>query len=236
MALIKSIMRHSIPRATVCWLTARYIKFVKLVGRWSVEQSDIPNKLIAENKSFLVAFWHGRLLMMSEAWPYDVPFNMVVSQHPDGQLIARTIAQLGFKSISGSTTAGGGTVVRATIKALKNGQCVGITPDGPKGPRMHVAPGIVQTARLAGVPILPIAYTARPSRIIKSWDRLLIPLPFSRGIIRWGKPIVIERDADPETILRTAELLESRLNELVSELDACLGLMQVEPAASEANA
>ena len=101
---------------------------------------------------------------------------------------------------------------------------------------MRVAPGIVQTARLAGVPILPIAYTARPSRTIKSWDRLLIPLPFGRGIIRWGKPIVIERDADPETILRTAELLETRLNELVSELDACLGLVQVEPAASEANA
>src|SRR5690606_1211659 len=140
---------------------------------------------------FLVAFWHGRLLMMSVAWPYAAPFSMVVSQHPDGQLIARTIAHLGFGSIAGSTTRGGSAVMRAMLRALAGGGCVGLTPDGPQGPRMNASTGVIQAARLAGVPVVPVAYAARPCRLLDSWDRLMVPLPFCRGIVRWGEPIEI---------------------------------------------
>ena len=178
---IKSILRQPAPRAAACWLAARYILFLRKMGRWTTEGAEIPEALIASKRPFLAAFWHGRLLMMSEAWPYPMPFKMVVSQHPDGQLIARTIAQLGFGSISGSTTRGGGAVMRAILRALKDGECVGLTPDGPQGPRMHVSLGIVHAARLAGAPIVPITYAARPCRLLASWDRMMVPLPFSRA-------------------------------------------------------
>lgn len=174
--------------------------------------------------------------MMSEAWPYDTRFNMVVSQHPDGQLIAQTIAHLGFGSISGSTNKGGAAVMRSMLRALKSGECVGLTPDGPQGPRMHASLGIVHAARLSGAPILPLAYTARPSRLLPSWDRLMIPLPFSRGIIRWGEPIEIARNANDEDVAKAAKQLEARLNDLVQRLDDSLGLPGVEPAAVEAEA
>jgi len=207
-----------------------------MAGRWSVEGSEIPEQLIAADKPFLVAFWHGRLLMMSEAWPYKTPFNMVVSQHRDGQLIARTIGHLGFGSILGSTTEGGSNAIRRMLRALKAGECVGITPDGPYGPRMRASPGVVQIARLAGVPIIPIAFSARPNKLINSWDRLMVPLPFGRGIIRWGKPLDIPHDADAAFIQNSVQLLEDRLNQLVHDLDKSLGLTEVAPAAVEANA
>jgi hypothetical protein len=155
---------------------------------------------------------------------------MVVSQHPDGQLIARTIAHLGFGSISGSTTRGGSAVMRAMLRALADGGCVGVTPDGPQGPRMHASAGVIQAARLAGVPIVPISYAARPNRLLDSWDRLMVPLPFCRGIIRWGEPIEIARDADDATVAAKTRLLEARLNDLVKALDASLGLPEVVPA------
>lgn len=236
MAWFKSIMRQPAPRASACWLTAKYIRLVSSTGRWTTEGAEYPTDQIAKNQPFLAAFWHGRLLMMSEAWPYDARFNMVVSQHSDGQLIAQTIAHLGFGSISGSTTRGGSAVMRAMLRALKEGECVGLTPDGPQGPRMHASLGIVHAARLSGAPILPLAYTSRPSRLLPSWDRLMIPMPFSRGIIRWGEPIFVARDSSDEEIAEAAKLLESRLNEIVLQLDQSLGLPGVEPATVEVEA
>lgn len=236
MSFYKTLMRKQAPRAGACWLMARYIRLIRIFGRWSIEGTEIPERLLAEKRPFLVAFWHGRLLMMSEAWPYDAAFNMVVSRHPDGQLIARTIGHLGFGIIPGSSTRGGGSVVRAMLRALKAGECVGVTPDGPQGPRMRASPGIVEVARLAGVPIVPIAFTSRPSRLINSWDRLMVPLPFGRGIIRWGKPLEVASDADKAAVREAAKLLEDRLNRLVHDLDEALGLREVEPAAAEAGA
>ncbi|MDC0034033.1 lysophospholipid acyltransferase family protein [Alphaproteobacteria bacterium] len=236
MAFYKTLMRQPAPRAAACWLMAHYIKLVSTLGRWSIEGTEIPEKLLAANQPFLVAFWHGRLLMMSEAWPYRKPFNMVVSQHRDGQLVARTIGHLGFGSILGSTTQGGSSVMRATLRTLRAGECVGLTPDGPQGPRMRASPGIVQAARLAGVPIIPIAFTARPSRLLNSWDRFMVPMPFGRGVIRWGHPLEIPRDAGADAVRDAAKLLEDRLNALVHDLDETLGVRVVEPAITEAEA
>ena len=236
MALYKTLMRRHAPRATACWLTAHYIRLIGTLGRWSVEGTEIPEKLFAANQPFLVAFWHGRLLMMSEAWPYETPFNMVVSRHRDGQLIARTIGHLGFGSILGSSSKGGSAVMRAMLRALKAGECVGLTPDGPQGPRMRASPGIVQVARLAGVPIVPIAFAARPSKLINSWDRIMVPLPYGLGVIRWGKPVEVARDADEAAVREAAKLLEDRLNKLVHDLDEALGLAKVQPAMAEAEA
>ena len=234
--MFKDIFRRPAPRAAVCWITARYIRLVHALGRWTVEGAEIPEALIASGQPFLVAFWHGRMLMMSEGWRYSVPTNMVISQHADGQLIAQTIAHLGVGTLSGSTTRGGSSVMRAILRALKNGEYVGLTPDGPQGPRMRVSPGIVQAARLSGVPILPVSAAARPCRLLSSWDRLMVPMPFSRGIIRWGKPIEIDRNADDAVVVETARALEAQLNDLSAALDALMGLPGVDPAPAEAEA
>lgn len=207
----------------------RYILMVRATGNWTIEGKEIPQRILDRGSPFIVAFWHGRLLMTPVAWNFDRPFHMVISQHPDGQLITRTVAHLGIRTIAGSTTRGGSAVVRAVRRALEAGGCIGITPDGPRGPRMRAGAGIVNAARLSGVPILPVGCSAAPRKLLGSWDRLMVPFPFGRGIISWGEPIEVMRDADEAAVEAARLTLEDRLNEMTQALDRRLGLDAVEP-------
>lgn len=230
MAVVKRIMRREGPRTVACWSIARYLRLLGVTGRWTVDGADIPAALLESGRPFILAFWHGRLMMMPEAWRFAAPVHMLTSRHPDGQLIARTLGHLGIDTVAGSTDRGGAEVMRAMVRLLKQGECVGVTPDGPRGPRMRASAGIVQIARLAGVPIVPATCAARPRRLIPSWDRLVVPLPFGRRIVAWGEPIEIERDADDEAVEAARVRLERRLNEMTRALDVRLGLEPVEPA------
>ena len=229
MPFLKNLLKNKGPKLAASWLAANYIQLIKLTGRWRIDGTEIPTDMLKEGKPFLVAFWHGRLLMMSLAWPYQQNFKMVISRHRDGELIARTIKFLGFDSISGSSSRGGAGSMRSILRALKSGEYVGVTPDGPRGPRMRAAKGIVFAACHAGVPILPLSYAARSCKTLTSWDRFLIPLPFCRGIIRWGKPIAITSNADEKEILQKTSDLEKQLNFLTNQLDDELGLDRVTP-------
>ena len=229
MPFLKNLLKNKGPKLAASWLAANYIQLIKLTGRWRIDGTEIPTDMLKEGKPFLVAFWHGRLLMMSLAWPYQQNFKMVISRHRDGELIARTIKFLGFDSISGSSSRGGAGSMRSILRALKSGEYVGVTPDGPRGPRMRAAKGIVFAACHAGVPILPLSYAARGCKTLTSWDRFLIPLPFCRGIIKWGKPIAIARNADEKEITQKTSDLEKQLNFLTNQLDNELGLDRVTP-------
>ena len=230
-SLHKRIMRRNGPRAMACWAAVRYLRLLRATGRWTIEGGEIPAALLAAGRPFILSFWHGRLLMMTAAWRFSDPFHMVISRHPDGQLIARTIAHFGIDTIAGSTTHGGADVLRAIVRSLRQGECVGVTPDGPRGPRMRASAGIVHAAKLAGAPIVPASCAAAPRRVVGSWDRLVVPLPFGRGIIAWGEPIEIDADADDATVEAARRKLEDMLNAMTHTLDTRLGLDPVEPAA-----
>jgi hypothetical protein len=111
---------------------------------------------------------------------------------------------------------------------LEQGQIAVFTPDGPRGPRMRAKPGVVRLAMSTGVPIVPITFAASNQRLLASWDRFALALPFARGVLAFGAPLELGRDADPEAGRR---LLEQRLNELTVEADRALGLTPIEPAA-----
>ena len=224
---LKFIMRKRAARAIACWLAANYIRLIRFSSTWRVEGTEIPESFINQKKPFIVAFWHGRLLMMSQAWPYKAPFKMLISNHPDGDLIAQTIRHLGFKSIFGSSSHGGASALRSILRALDKGVSVGVTPDGPKGPNMKASPGIVFAAQQAGVPILPITYAAKPSTLLSSWDRLMIPFPFSSGILKWGKPINVKKDGGEDYIEEITKILEEQLNQMTQTLDKELGLTKI---------
>lgn len=236
MASFKTILRRPVPRAIACWSIAQYIRLCRATGRWTVEGADMPERLIADGRSFLVALWHGRILMLTTAWTFEPRISMVISHHPDGQLISRAVAPLGIHTLTGSTSRGGSTALRSMVRLLKAGECVGVTPDGPRGPRMRANSGIVHAARLAGVPILPLAYSAAPCRLARSWDRFMVPLPFGRGIVRWDEPIHVPHDATEADIARLTAQLEERLTALTQSLDRRLGLETIEPAPRPAEA
>ena len=136
---------------------------------------------------------------------------MLISTHPDGQLIAKTIKHLGFNVLKNTGKHNGALAMRSMIRALDKGDYVGITPDGPRGPRMRAGNGAIALAKLSGAPILPISYSSSRCRIFKSWDRFLLPLPFTKGIFIWGKPIKISQGATKVEIEISRQKLEEQL-------------------------
>ncbi|SDG47923.1 lysophospholipid acyltransferase family protein [Roseospirillum parvum] len=218
----------------MCWLGSLYIRAVWASGRWSVEGDQEARRLWAEGRPFILAFWHGRLLMMPMIWDHAHPIHMLISQHRDGQFIARTVAHFGIQTVAGSSSKGGAAAVRRMVRVLKDGGWVGITPDGPRGPRQRADGGAVALARLTGAPILPASFSARRGTNLGSWDRFLVAFPFTRGVLRWGTPIRVPADADAALLVRKQADLEDEMNRLLVEADRDMGRPPIPPAEGSA--
>ncbi len=217
--LLRSTRLHQLS----CWVIHLYIRLVYATNRWTVEGGEVPRRLRAEGASFILAFWHGRLLMIPMAWQRLAPMHMLISAHRDGRIIADAVTYFGVDSIAGSSRRGGSSALRLMLRRLAAGDCVGITPDGPRGPPMQASSGIINVARLAGVPIVPIVFATSRCRVLRSWDRFHLALPFGRGAFLWGEPILIPADIDPAGGEAARLLVEGRMNELAREADRSVG-------------
>ncbi|GAB3445877.1 lysophospholipid acyltransferase family protein [Insolitispirillum peregrinum] len=230
MGVLKRILKSDAVRNAACWLGAQYVRLVWATGRWTIDGDSLPRQMWAEDKPFILAFWHGHLLMMPKCWNLAKPMHMLISQHRDGQIIAQVIGHFGLGTAAGSSTRGGSAALRQMLKALKAGEYVGITPDGPRGPRMRATAGIVNIARLSGVPILPCAYSTHRRKQLGSWDRFQVALPFSRGLIRWGAPITVARDADEAALEQARQQVEQAMIALAQGVERDMGHLPTEPA------
>jgi lysophospholipid acyltransferase (LPLAT)-like uncharacterized protein len=219
----RRFLRSAALRRVACWVTHYYIRFVYLSSRWSVEGGDWTRWLTRDGRTFIVAFWHGRLLMMPLAWHGLAPFHMLISAHRDGRIIAGAMTYFGIGTIDGSTSRGGSSALREIFKRLKEGGCIGITPDGPRGPAMTVSIGIVNIARLAGVPIVPVTYATSRRRVLATWDRFHLALPFARGVFLFGEPIELAAELDEGGLENARRLLQTRMVEMAREADRLVG-------------
>jgi lysophospholipid acyltransferase (LPLAT)-like uncharacterized protein len=222
-SLRRAILRSDRLRHLLCWVIHVYIRFVFRTNRWHVEGAEIARRLREDGRPFILAFWHGRLLMIPMAWQRLAPMHMLISAHRDGRIIADAVTYFGVKSVAGSSTRGGIGALRVMLRRLAAGDCVGITPDGPRGPAMVASAGIVNVARLAGVPIVPITFATRRRRVLASWDRFHVALPFGRGVFLWGEPIAIAADLDAAGIEAMRRLVETRMVEQTREADRRVG-------------
>lgn len=226
----RQVLRGDRPRRILCWAIHLYIRFVFATNRWTVAGGEAPKRLRAEGRPFILAFWHGRLLMIPMAWQRLAPMHMLISAHRDGRIIADSVTYFGVQSIAGSTRRGGSSALRAMLRHLAAGDCVGITPDGPRGPAMTASTGIVNVARLARVPILPVTFATSRRKVLRSWDRFYLALPFGRGAFVWGDPIEVEPDLDQAGIERARALIEARLSEIGRDADRRVGHSGVQRA------
>ena len=220
MKLSKRILRHPLTQSLACWIGAQYIRFVFYTTRWNREGFGRMRQMRRRNKPFIMAFWHGRLLMMPYAWRSPIPFRMLISAHADGRLISKTVGHMGIDTIKGSTKKGGAAAFKAMASTLKSNGYVGITPDGPKGPYMQVSPGVIQLARLTGVPIFPATYAVKRRKVINSWDRFILAWPFNKGTIIWGKPVTVQKGDD---ISRKQRELEKEMVAITQKADKLCG-------------
>ncbi len=221
--LSRRFVRSDVLRRLLCAGIALYIRLVYATSRWAIEGGEVAQRFHREKRPFILAFWHGRLLMMPMAWPREVAIHMLISGHRDGRIIADAVGHFGIASIAGSSSRGGLAALRAMVKMLKDGACVGITPDGPRGPAERASLGIVAAARLAQVPIIPLAYATRRRRLMATWDRFHLALPFTTGLHLWGEPISVPEDAGEAALEGYRQRVEDALNALGREADRRMG-------------
>lgn len=211
--LLKRVGRTPAVQRMVGATLAAHIGLVRRTTRWKTIGEDAARGAWAGETPVIVAFWHNRLAMMPYCWPSARPFHMLISAHPDGQLIARTVRHFGIETVAGSSTRGGSEALRSLVRLIKSGVSVGITPDGPRGPRNEFKPGAILLAQLSGKPIVPIAYAAARARLFRTWDRFVLPWPFTRIAIAIGEPRVVPKRLDGEG-------LERWQREMAAELQA----------------
>jgi lysophospholipid acyltransferase (LPLAT)-like uncharacterized protein len=226
---VKQFLRSKSVQNVLSWILAQYIRVVYLTSRWSVMGAEHPQALLAQGKPFIVCFWHGRILMMPQAWAHVLPMHVLISEHRDGRLISRTMDWFTIHTVVGSSSRGATTALREMVRLLRARNCVAITPDGPRGPRMRAAQGVVAAARLAGVPIIPLTFSTTRGRNARSWDRFLVAFPFGRGLFIWGAPIVVPGDADQAVLEQYRRKVEDALNDLTAQADRQCGRDPVAP-------
>jgi|SRR5688572_18542914 len=204
------------PLASLLIRLTRLTMRVRHVGRDGIARAR------AGDRPYIHAFWHGHLFLMP--YSYRGPgISILISAHHDGELISRTMARFGHESIRGSTTSGGAGALRQAVRALRAGRDLGFTPDGPRGPRHEVQMGVIQAARLGGAAIVPVAFAASRCRRLGSWDRFVVPYPFSRGVFVYGEPLEVAAEADPAGMERARRELEQRLAEATVRAQALAG-------------
>lgn len=164
----------------------------------------------------IFCLWHNRLALCMYVWRDYVRRQVrekrlaaLISASKDGALLAATLERFGVQPVRGSSSRRGAQAMLELTSWLERGYNLAITPDGPRGPRYAVQPGVALLAQVTGAPVIPISYRARPKLTTGSWDQFQIPLPFSQCEIILEKPICIPRSATDEE----REALRQRIEE-----------------------
>ncbi|MEJ7811266.1 MAG: lysophospholipid acyltransferase family protein [Gemmatimonadaceae bacterium] len=164
--------------------------FRVLASTWRIRERNghIVRDLRRQQRPFVLAFWHGRMLPL--LWHHrGQGIAILISEHGDGEIIARIGEAMGCRTVRGSSSRGAERALLGMIRIVKDGGVVAVTPDGPRGPAESFAPGAVIVAQRGGAPIVPLAAGASSAWRLGSWDRFMIPKPFARVTISYGDPI-----------------------------------------------
>jgi len=168
----------------------------------------------ASGENMIYTLWHENM-MVPLFTNRKKKIHVLVSQHYDGEIIARILHSFGFRTVRGSSTRGGSEALLKLQDILKEGEhSIAITPDGPRGPRRKTKFGVIKLASLTGKSILPLSVAVSRSKRLKSWDKFLLVLPFSRCIVVYTEPYKIPNNINDSEIKRFSEGLENILNNL----------------------
>jgi lysophospholipid acyltransferase (LPLAT)-like uncharacterized protein len=162
-------------------------------------------------RPILFLFWHGHLLTLLHLHRHEGAV-VLVSEHDDGEYVTRVLERYGFGTVRGSSTRGGGRGLKGLVRAARNGHDVAITPDGPKGPRGVLKPGALAAAQMAGLPVIPIIVRPASAWRFHSWDRFMVPKPFSTVEVEYLEPRWVPREAGREELEAMASDIGDALN------------------------
>lgn len=199
-------------------LGRRLVDALMATLRFRTEGAEPYERLAADGQPVIFAVWHGRLLPLTYFHRHR-NITAIISRSGDGEYIARVVEGWGYRTVRGSTSRGGSSALRSLVKAARAGESLAITPDGPRGPRQRLQPGVITAAQLTGLPIIPLACGASRAWWPGGWDRFCVPKPFARVRVLYGEPRWVARDASEDDLRRHASALEAEMNEMIREAD-----------------
>ena len=215
MSFKKKIFKLYIIQKFLAYLCYLYILFVGITSKINIKNNDFSKKMWKDKKPFILAFWHGQLMMIGHVWKTKAVLNMLASSHSDGRVGAYIAGYFNLKNIS-IEAKNKAPSLRQIFKILNDGHYIGITPDGPRGPNKKVSEGIIKIAINSQVPIIPLGFASNKNFRLKSWDSFLITYPFSKCNFVWGDPITIPSMTKESEIEQYKIILEEKINYCIS--------------------
>jgi len=205
------------------WLVRCLVTLIGVTLRYRIEDpAGLLEHLPAERLIF--AFWHNRIFLLPYLFrKYWIPRGrqrvaVLVSRSKDGQMLADVLSAFRLRCVRGSSSRGGREALRELTRLVEEGFDIGITPDGPRGPRYVLQPGCVDLAQLTGARIVPISYDVSWKYVFKSWDAFMLPLPFARCTVRMAAPVSVSRELSTDQVEQVRADLENRLRTLAEAL------------------
>jgi lysophospholipid acyltransferase (LPLAT)-like uncharacterized protein len=203
-------LRQRIILRIIIWAGSWIIRLIGPTLRVSISYEDGAQQTL-DQRPLIGSFWHS-CIIPSTYICRDLGVRVMSSNSYDGEYMGRIIHQFGFVAVKGSSSRNAVRALLGLRRALADGWTVAFTLDGPRGPRHKVKPGPVALARSSGVPLTMFHAAVDKAWVLNSWDRMMIPLPFSRVLLRFGKLIPIPTDASDEDVERYTAELQSALD------------------------
>jgi lysophospholipid acyltransferase (LPLAT)-like uncharacterized protein len=241
--MLKTLLNNSIFQFLIGRGFGLYLLLVAATTRWSRINQAAATPFWTGKGRLITCFWHGRFPQAHLVWTYGkgaTKAKMLVSRSREGETIAHTVRTLGVDVIHGSAAKGGQQkggfeAVRELVRHIDDGGMIGVTPDGPRGPRMHARMGPVHIAKLAQAPLMAMAWSTRWRIVFMSWDRFILPLPFGSGVLIWSDPIAPPAPGSDDAAMEAVRLkLEQELNRISAEADLASGCAVIDPAPARA--
>ena len=214
MKISKKIIKNTFVQKILSYIAIIYILFVKNTSSSNFHNLNIPKKFWENNEPFILAFWHSQLMMIGYSWKTRKKIYVLASGHSDGRfgsLVGKFFNLNNISTYKGKNK----NILRPIFEIIKNKDFLGITPDGPRGPKENVSEGIIKIAKANKIPIIPFGYWSSKNFKLGSWDSFLITLPFSKCSFVWEDPIYITKDLDQDQIRSYQDLIKNKINNAI---------------------
>ena len=230
--MLKRFAKSRFAASLAATLIGAYIRLVIGTTRWTLVDREHFDEAARGGKGVIFAFWHGRLMLSPRLCKEtERQVFMLISANRDGEIIANAVKSFDLSFIRGSAAnpkkpgknKRGAPAVTQMIAALENGDIVGLTPDGPRGPGEKVQAGIIKLAQMSGSPIVPAGISVSGGRRLSTWDGFLLAVPFSRGYVVGGRPITVGPENSGETVESARRNVEKALSGVTQRADALAG-------------
>ena len=216
-----------------------YMLLVGVTTRWTRVNRAAVEPFWGGEGRLVACIWHGRFTLVHKLWSFGggkTKGVFLISRSREGGIVAHASRTVGADVIRGSAAKGGQQkggreAGREIMRHIEGGGCSGMTPDGPRGPRMRAKMGPVQIARMAQAPLIGLAWSTSHRIVMESWDRFILPLPFGKGALIWSDPIdppaLDASDAEMEAVRLRLEMEMIRIS---ADADRLAGVAVIEAA------